>query len=189
MNRLGHPWKWFLALGAVVLAVGCSTEPVPEPPPPVAKRVEATAVGIAIANLAGFDVAENGEVMILTPTDGAAGRVTIVAGDEGQVNLVQAVNDHQAEIQGRADGAYRGQREMVGPLGTAYYSRGTYTGAGEDGETAGAAMEETTILTLHPNGDRILRLEYRYPVGDDSTARLEALMQNVLGELEAAATP
>ncbi len=182
MNLAQQRWLSLVAPVAFVLGfIGCQKEAPPEPPP-VAPRVEGTTLGVAIAGLAGFEVVENGEALVLAPTDGTDGRVTIAAGVEGKVNLVQAVHDHQAEILARPDGVYRGQREMVGPLGTAYYSRGTFTG--DSGAAAGVAMEETSILTLHPEGDRILRLEYRYPVGDDSTARLEALMQNVLGELE-----
>ncbi len=182
MNRAQQRWISLVAPAALVMGlIGCQKE-APLEPPLVAPRVESTTLGVAIAGLAGFEVVENGEMLVLASTDDAEGRVTIAAGAEGKVNLVQAVNDHQAEVLARPDGVYRGQREMVGPLGTAYYSRGSYTGD-RDG-SQGIAMEETSILTLHPDGNRILRLEYRYPVGEDSTARLEALMQNVLGELE-----
>ena len=71
--------------------------------------------------------------------------------------------------------AFLGQ-ELVSPLGTAFYSRGRFTLDGE-------AVEEAKIFSLHPDGDRILTLRYRYPAGVDSSVRVQQLF-DVLGTIE-----
>ena len=37
---------------------------------------------------------------------------------------------------------------------------------------------------VHPWGDRLLKVIYRYPAGDDTQDRLDSLMEGVVGELE-----
>ena len=44
-------------------------------------------------------------------------------------------------------------------------------------------QEETLILLIHPAGNRLLTIAYRYPAGDDSAARVEQLI-DVLSYLE-----
>ena len=105
--------------------------------------------------------------------------MSVVAGEPevGGINLVAAVNEHQAEILERPDGDYKGQAEYVSPLGTTYASRGRYT-------EGGGTVEERVVFMVHPWGDRLLKVIYRYPAGDDTQVRLDALMQGVVGELE-----
>lgn len=167
---------------AVALGLVIACGPEPEPPAPPAERVENAGLGIAIANLAPtFRVASNDDSgLVLEPLiEGAptTGTLELLAGEPGSsTNLVAAVNQHAEDIAALAGGAYQGQRELGSPLGTAFYSRGRF----DDG---GAPTEETVIFAVHPDGDRILRLRYRYPAGEDSTERLRSLF-DILGELE-----
>jgi hypothetical protein len=41
------------------------------------------------------------------------------------------------------------------------------------------------VFTVHPLGDRVLRLTYVYPQGDDSAQRVQNQLFSVFGELEA----
>ena len=174
------------SLGLLLLLglVGCQAEQqeaAPSAPEPV--RVENAEVGIALASLPAFfrvDVNE-GDRLVLAPADPAvAGELTISAGEPQRsgINLVAAIEEHKAQLAERADGEFKGQRELGGPLGTAFYSRGRYTG--DDG----TAMEEIKIFVIHPWGDRRLNLDYVYPAGDDSAQRLQDQMFEVFGELE-----
>ena len=51
----------------------------------------------------------------------------------------------------------------------------------------GGTVEERVVYMVHPSGDRTLQVIYRYPAGapEDTQARLDALMNGVVGELEA----
>lgn len=176
-----------LAVLATLAACGGAPEEAaaPEAPP---ERVENAALGVAIADLSPlFVVARNeGQELVLEPRlEGAPipGRLEVLAAEPGSsVNLVAAVQDHAAGFESRPDGEFRGQRELGSPLGTAFYSRGRYRDE-TDGPT-----EETVIFVLHPDGQRILSLRYRYPAGEDSTERLQSMFE-VLGELEPSAPP
>lgn len=145
-------------------------------------RVENATLGVAIADLDPFfQVASNeGDTLVLAPADDAvAGTLTMSAGEpitSGGVNLVKAIEDHKASIEERG-GEFKGQRELGGPLGTAFYSRGHLPA--DDGTTT----EETVIFTVHPAGDRVLRLTYVYPQGDDSAQRIQDQLFSVFGEL------
>lgn len=118
-----------------------------------------------------FEVTANqGGDLVLSHTDPAVGGDIVIVAlppEDGQ-NLVSAVAFHQAFVENQEDGDYQGGQELVGPLGTAFYSRGRFTLEGE-------AIEETKIFTLHPDGDRILTLRYRYPSGVDSSVRVQQL--------------
>ena len=165
-----------IAMTAAGLAACKKEEPLP------AVRVENPRLGVAIGSLSpDFVVAETGGMSIeLVPAgEGATGQVSIVAGEVevGGINLVEAVKQHQADVLERPDGDYKGQAEYVSPLGTTYASRGRYSG------DAGI-VEERVVLMVHPLGDRTLQVIYRYPAGDDTQARLDALMSGVVGELE-----
>jgi hypothetical protein len=86
------------------------------------------------------------------------------------VNLVAAVEDHRSAIESRTGGTYHGARELEGPLGVAFYSRGSYTA--DDG----SRIEETLLTAIHPDGDRRLDLVYTYPAGEDSAERVTSLL-------------
>ncbi len=165
--------------------VACKKEPPPPPPAP-AVRVENLQAGVAIAALTEFTVADNsGATIELVPAgEGLTGTVSILAGEaeRGGINLVAAVDQHKEDILARPDGDYKGQAEYVGPLGTTFASRGRYT-------EAGGTVEERVVFMVHPWNDRTLQVIYRYPAGDDTQVRLDALMNGVVGELEAVPAP
>ncbi len=170
---------------AITFGLGaCKKEETPPPAPAV--RVENPQAGVAIAALADFTVdANDGATIELVPAgEGATGKVSVVAGEAeiGGINLVAAVKQHKEEILARPDGDYKGQAEYVSPLGTTYASRGRYS----DG---GGTVEERVIFMVHPWGDRTLQVIYRYPAADDTQARLDALMNGVVGELEGLPAP
>jgi len=149
-------------------------------------RVDNAELGVAVADLDSFfQVSSNdGATIVLTPADPAvAGELTISADEPkaaGGVNLVAAIETHKVSLEERA-GEFKGQRELGGPLGTAFYSRGHYTA--DDG----TATEETVVFTVHPLGDRVLRLTYVYPQGEDSPQRIQDQLFAVFGELVPAA--
>jgi hypothetical protein len=174
-----------LALTCLALLAGCGGSSG-EAPAAAGQRVENPALGVAIASLPKeLKVRTNqGDELVLVPADGRPGtlRFEVAAPARGGVNLVQAVNDHKASIEARPDGEYRGQVELASPLGTAYASRGRYTGDG------GKTVEELALFAVHPLGDRLLSLVYTYPTAGDTDARRDELI-DVFGEVEGTATP
>lgn len=173
-----HPIAVPLVLSVALLA---ACQRAGEPAAAVAERVENGALGIAIADLPdAFAVRQNDDGgLVLAPADGQlAGRLEVRLDPPGRtLNLVRAVEEHKVDVEARPDGDYKGGRELVSQLGAAYYSRGRFTA--DDG----TPTEESIIVAIHPDGDRILRLIYRYPAGDDSKERLESMFE-LLGEIE-----
>lgn len=171
----------FVALAALVL-VGCPQEPE-APPEPEGMRVESPGLAIALADLpAFFQVVKNeGETLELAPADPQVAGTLVIGAETpevGGVNLVAGIEAHQADIESRPDGVFKGQRELGSQLGTAFYSRGHFTG--DDG----TPQEETAVFVVHPDGQRMLTLTYTYPQGEDSADRLMEQLFVVLGELE-----
>jgi len=156
-------------------ALSCS-----QPAPPQNPGIENSDLGIKLASVPeGLALAANqGGKLELRPTDeSTVGSIWFVAGPETEsVNLVAAVQDHQAHIEGLPDGIYKGAQELQGDIGTAFYSRGRFS-------DEGAEVEETVLFLIHPSGTQLLEIHYRYPAGTDSAARVEQLI-GVLAELE-----
>ena len=166
--------------------LACTSEEAAPPPP--AERVENPQVGVAITALPPvFEVTANeGARLELAPAaEGSTGTLAITTGEaeSGGINLLAAVKAHEAEIRLRDSGEYKGQRELGSQLGTAFYSRGRYSG--EDG----AQVEETVIFLVHPWGDRTLQLIYRYPAVEDTRERIEGHLFSLLGTLEGLPPP
>ena len=166
----------------IALAVAAACAPAPEPPPPAPEpgpRLESPGMGLALASVpAGFEVAENdGERIVLTK---GAGTVTIATGpvERFGINLVDAVLARKSAFEEAPGGVYKGNRELRAPIGTAFTSRGEYTG--ESGP-----IEETWIYAIHPGENRLLTLTYAYPPTESESRAPEAL--SVLGEIEALA--
>jgi len=168
---------------ALVAGTGCGGKGrLPDAPP---ERIENPGLGIAFESLPpDFTLGHNeGESLMLLPV-GLKGRVEVRVGPRvGAVNLIAEIKDQQETIEARDAGSFLGQTELVGPLGTVYFTRGRYR---DDG---GTEVEEYTAIGLHPAGDRALYLSYRYPAGDDTKARGEALLELIgeLGPLESSA--
>ena len=166
----------FLPLAITLAAVACAG-PSAQPPDPRVENLDLDLRLTAIPD--GLVVADNqGTSLELRPADEFVGGIVWFAvGPEQQgINLVAAVKMHQERIEGLPEGEYKGAQELQGPLGTAFYSRGRYV---EDG----AVVEETVILSFHPSGNRQLTISYRYPAGEDSSQRVEQLI-DVLSYLE-----
>jgi hypothetical protein len=165
-----------LVVVVVALAAGCAEQQEPAPTP-----VENPALGVRIDDLPdGFTVVRNAgpELELAPATEDITGRVVVRVGPpETGVNLVAAIQQHQAVVEARPDGIYHGARELEGPLGTAFYSRGSWTA--DDG----SRVEETLVTAIHPSRDRRLDLVYSYPAGADSGERVTALI-GLLAEIE-----
>ena len=87
------------------------------------------------------------------------------------INLVEAVNRQKAEIEARPGGQFFGQVQLGSPIGPAYSTRGRYTG--DDGRE----LEELRLFAVHPAGDRLLTLTYRYhPEASDTKERTAEAM-------------
>lgn len=152
---------------------------------PAGERVESGGLGIALTALpAGFEVATNeGEHLVLARTeDEGTLSFEMTPLQAAGVNLQARVWEEKERIEGMPNGQYRGQNELGGvPLGTTYTSRGRF-------ETEGGEMvEEYRALLVHPTQNRMLILDYEYPVpapgGEEGSTRLEDLMR-VLEQVE-----
>ena len=167
----------------IVLALAVSVLSCSEPPPPsqpLDTSVDNVELGIGLAAVPeGLETAVNqGRNLELRPTtEGVDGVMSFFVGPEQHaVNLVAAVQDHQAKIEALPGGEYQGAQELSGDAGVVYYSRGRFS----DGE---ATVEETVLFLIHPSDYRLLEIHYRYPAADDSAARVGQLIE-VLSELE-----
>ena len=160
------------------IALSCAA-PEP-PPPPEPTRIENAELGVILGGLPdSLAVAVNeGATLELAPADELTeGSLTFEVGPQQiGVNLVAAVQEHQAGIEAMPEGQYQGAQELSADFGVAFYSRGRFV-------ADGAATEETIVVLIHPTGDRMLTLRYRYPAANDSAARVEELIE-VLSYLE-----
>ncbi len=158
-----------VTVAAAVLALSCAG-PAPPPEPTEIQNID---LGITLSGLPeGLVLASNqGTSFELQPSDPLVGGILwfAVGPEQEGVNLVTAVQAHQTHMEGMVDADYKGGQELQGDFGTAFYSRGQY----RDGEEV---VEETAIFMIHPVGNRLLGIHYRYPAGDDSAARVEQLI-------------
>jgi len=160
-----------------------------EPPAEVAEpqRVENASVDVAVVIPAGspFELESNDgdEIRLRYPGYGefGPGTVTYRADPEQYfgVNLVNAVNDRKAEVEKLPNGVFLGQVELGGPLGPAFSTRVRYTDA------EGHEVEEVRIFTVHPKGNRLLYMTYRYEAAPGQTKeRLQDQAFEAFGYLE-----
>lgn len=183
-----------VALAVSLLTAGCgpgaedASTAMPSGEP---DRIENAVLGITLDGVAaaGFEVAINeGETLVLLrPAHGdqAEAKLTyrVSPPQTAGVNLIEAVNQQKADIESRPSGDFLGQVELMSQFGTAYSTRGRY--AGDDG----LEMEEIRILTVHPEGDRMMSLTYRYtPNAGGTKERLDQAM-SALGLVEPLAPP
>jgi hypothetical protein len=127
-------------------------------------RVESPGLGLALSIPAGSgaEMEEAGpevlRVALAATEDLPAGSTVTYAAEPPQsagVNLVEAVNQRAQEVEARPEGDFLGQLELGGPLGPAYSTRARFTEEGQE-------VEEIRIFTVHPAGDRLLHMTYRY---------------------------
>lgn len=166
-------------LVVVAIAVALPACAPSEPPPPPDTSLHSEALGITLdAVPEDLRVVENADPLVLEPAaDATEGRIVVETGPvEDNPNLVAAVHDHEERIRSLQEGDYKGARELQGPLGAAFYSRGRFA-------RDGRALEETKVFALHPSGDRLLVLTSTYPAGEDSSARVTQLI-NLLAQVE-----
>ncbi len=170
-------------LALLLAAAACSPQPEQAADP---EPVYNPALDIRLAGVPeGFTVTTNaGDRLELRPVaddpdqPAPEGLVTFAVGpEESGVNLVAAVQRHQEEVESRPGGEYLGARELGGPLGVVFYSRGRQLT--EDGR----AVEETVLYAIHPAQSRLLEIRYRYPAGEDSSGRVTSLI-GLLAEIE-----
>ncbi len=164
-----------VAAAALLAALGCAKSE-PTPPVPTGPAVVNTDLGIALAEVpAGFSVKTNqGDQLVLVPVNPATpGQVEFEVGpEETGVNLVAAVKHHQAEVEAEPGATYEGARELVGPLGSAFWSRAKV-----------GDQEVVKLFTIHPSGNRLLTITYSYPAAGDSGQRVQQAL-DVLAEVE-----
>jgi hypothetical protein len=156
----------------VELATGCRRAPDQA----ASAGVDNHVLGIRLAALPeGFAVASNGpDGIVLARGREPDGRLVVTASPvEGAVNLVEAVKARQraAETSG---GRFLGSRELRTPWGAAFTARS------RPPATDGGLREETAVFALHPgNPARMLVATYSYPAGEDTTARIQQLLDVV----------
>lgn len=165
-----------LLSAALLLALGsCRRQPATTGGPIVNHALDLTLDSLPSA----FKVKINqGDQFELETTDPALpGTVTFSVSKPGLggVNLVAAVKQRKAAFEAAKDGKYLGNQELMTPLGSAFTARGRYTDA------KGQKLEEIWVYLLHPKGDRLLSIDYRYPVGDYARKRAEQIL-DLLGD-------
>ena len=116
----------------------------------------------------GFAVETNeGARLVLVHPVGESGQTATLTFETGEpepnVNLVDAVNRQKEAIESRPDGHFLGQVQLMSQLGTAFSTRGRYPG--DDGKE----IEELRLFAIHPDGDRLLSVTYRYPTDSGAT--------------------
>ena len=160
---------------AVIILLALSCAAPSSPPEPTA--IQNIDLGLELTGLPdGLALASNqGTSLELRPTDPSEGGVLwfAVGPEQEGVNLVAAVQDHQAQLEGKNGADYKGAQELTGDFGTAFYSRGRYI------DENGGLTEETVVFMIHPAGNRLLGIHYRYPAGEDSAARVEQLIDTI----------
>lgn len=191
MQRLvptAHLSARLFACAAVCLllaAAGCR-EPEPPPSPAAPQPVKSPEAGIRLSDLPeGFRlVAVNGgEILLERKPELPPGTAVVTATpvQTAGVNLFAAVNEQKEEIESRPDGKFYGQTELGSHLGTAFLTRGRWTENGQE-------MEEMRLFSLHPQGNRMLVITYRYALSGDTKDRAEQAME-ILGMVEGLEAP
>lgn len=174
-----------LAAASLVLALAaCGGGGEPSPAAAEPTRLESPEVGIAVVVPAGSSFAaagtEGGVLRLASEGETAddevrLGPATLVYAAEppqqAGVNLVEAVNRREAELEARPDGRFFGQGELGSHLGTAFSTRGSYA------DEQGRPVEELRIFAVHPAGDRLLHVTLSYdPVQGQAAPRLKQAM-------------
>jgi hypothetical protein len=164
-------------LALLLLPAGCGRQAPDEDVPDATAVAEVGTtnqeLGITLQNIPeGLVVEANQDANLIlapeTPEQGVFLKFE-VGPEEVGVNLIAAVQSHQAHIEDFPGGKYFGSTELISQLGTAFLSRGQFNS--EDDE-----IEEARVFVIHPSGNRLLSLIYTYPAGGDSQSRAETLL-------------
>lgn len=166
-----------ISVTALTLAfTGCRGEEAPEEP---GTRIAIEDLGIAFADLPSrcADSSDGDFELTCTSEEGVEGTLTLEVWDPDRgTNLLAAAEDQKEAFEAMEGGEFFGNRELVTPMGSAYTARGGYLRGGE-------RIEESRVLALHPEGDRVVVFHYAYPAGDDTRARIDQLLY-LVGEME-----
>jgi len=170
----------------LLLATAGCQEPEPPPSPAAPQPVKSPEAGLRLSDLPdGFRlVAVNaGEILLERKPELPPGTAVVTATSEqaAGVNLFAAVNEQKEEIESRPEGRFYGQTELGSHLGPAYLTRGRWTENGQE-------MEEMRLFSLHPQGNRMLVITYRYALSGDTKDRAEQAME-ILGMVESLEAP
>lgn len=176
MKRTGRPLRVsFLLLLISTGACRKATVSTRQAAAPAPRRVESTALGIALAGVpAGFTIAPAaGEALRLERGDG--GTLILFRGTDGQTAAVRA---EAARIGALPGGRYLGSIELLCQLGRAYLTRGQY-------QDKGKMIEEMRIFAAHPRAPgRCLILSSTYPAATAGRERVDQALA-VLAKIEA----
>jgi hypothetical protein len=160
-----HRSRPLTAAALCLLAAACSGGAGDAPASGEVERLENQQIQIAVEVPVGgpFEVVSNAgeEIRLRFRGDGEFEPADVVYSafpeqDYG-VNLYDAVNRREEEIEGRPGGQFFGQVELVSQLGPAFNTRGRYTAE------EGGAVEEVRVFAVHPTVNRIVHMTYRYP--------------------------
>lgn len=174
---------------ALAAAVGCGqgTEVAEEPVAAEPTVLEDAELGLAVVVPPGSPFepvpGEDGEIRLRFPGNEDFSEGTVIYAAEPEqyfgVNLVEAVNEREVEVEERPQGEFLGQVELGHEvLGTAYSTRSRHV---EDGRQ----IEEIRIFAVHPTGNRLLHMTYRYePAPGQTQARMMDQAFEAFGYLE-----
>ncbi len=119
-----------------------------------------------------------GSELVLAPADERSGRLWFEVGEPSEfgIDVVALANAQKDLFLAEPGGSFSGANKLIAHLGEAAYGRGQY-------DLDGQRVEETRIFAIHPADNRQLVLSYRYPAGDDSSARVTELL-DVMARIE-----
>ena len=170
-----------LALSCCVFTlftVGCQKPSQPVGP----QRIENQAMGFVLGDIAtGCSLIRNAgtDLELACELDGVVGTLTFELGEQERgVNLLEKAKQQKDWFLSQPAGEFSGNRELGTPIGAAYTARGRYSSEGE-------AVEESQVLTLHPEKNRAILVRYRYPPEKrkGTQERMEQLLF-VVGEIQ-----
>ena len=114
---------------------------------------------------------------------GPPGRIWLELGEPSDfgIEIDDVAKSHKPFFEEMPEGGHFGGRMVMGPLGTARYTRGRFLG--DDGVT----QQQFRLFMLHPIENRLVTFVYQHPAGDDGDSRGRTTQLLVLlGETEVA---
>ena len=170
-----------IASSTIILALGaCGSEPI-APPVSTDTSLVAPSARVRLATTPEiFEVAANDaeRLEFTAPSLPGPSRVTITLGEieTAGINIFERVEQQLASFNELPSGSSFGQTQLVAPIGLIFMLRGRF-------EEDDREVEELRAILVHPVGNRLLTISYRYPAGNDTAERGQQLME-LLGEIE-----